>query len=70
MKNAVDSETKKGGGDAAAPDPKSQLATTELRKQISSVLCAIAKVFLTDCFMEENSLEHCDKLLDQVGKYL
>ena len=42
---------------------------TQLRKQISSVLCAIAKVFLTDCFMEEHSLEQCDQLLDQALTY-
>mmetsp|Transcript_24487 Transcript_24487/g.39382 ORF Transcript_24487/g.39382 Transcript_24487/m.39382 type:complete len:537 (-) Transcript_24487:256-1866(-) len=69
MKSAVEAETKKGGGDAAAPDPKATLAMTALRKQISSVLCAIAKVFLTDCFMEDNSLAHCEELLDQALTY-
>lgn len=69
LKNAVEAQTKRGGGDAALPDPKSQLAMMELRRQISSVLCAIAKVFLTDCFLEDNSLEHCDKLLDQALTY-
>jgi len=41
----------------------------EVRNQISSVLTAIAKVFLTDCFMEEGSLDHCDRLLDQALQY-
>lgn len=69
MKNELSVATKKGGGDAVAPDPKAQAAMQHLRKQISSVLCAIAKVYLTDCFMEDHSLEHCDALLDQALTY-
>jgi len=41
----------------------------EVKKQLSSVLTAIAKVFLTDCFMEDGSLDHCDRLLDQALQY-
>ena len=40
-----------------------------MKKQLSSVLTAIAKVFLTDCFMEDGSLDHCDRLLDQALQY-
>lgn len=69
LKNALGAAAGANGGAHLPADAKAQRTMLALRKQISSVLCAIAKVFLTDCFMEDNSLGHCDKLLDQALTY-
>mmetsp|Transcript_37181 Transcript_37181/g.44942 ORF Transcript_37181/g.44942 Transcript_37181/m.44942 type:complete len:433 (-) Transcript_37181:1314-2612(-) len=41
----------------------------EVKRKMSSVMAAIAKVYLTDCFMETNSQTLCEHLLDQALLY-
>ncbi|KAK3248532.1 hypothetical protein CYMTET_42005 [Cymbomonas tetramitiformis] len=49
----------------ASGDEASSLAKRkEVKKQLSAVMASMAKVYLTDCFMEKNSNSTCEELLD------
>lgn len=49
-----------GSGDEASSLAKRK----EVKKQLSGVMASMAKVYLTDCFMEKNSNSTCEELLD------
>jgi len=55
-------DASKSGKEAAARVP-------ELKRKMSAVLVAIAKVYLTDCFEDPSSKETCESLLDRALEY-
>ena len=55
-------DASKTGKEAAARIP-------ELKRKMSAVLVAIAKVYLTDCFEDPNSKDTCESLLDRALEY-
>lgn len=65
----LDAELRCLSGPGAENDNNVMFKRQGVKKKMSEVLTSIAKVYLTDCFMEKDAHKTCEELLDQSLQY-
>ena len=61
----LDAELRELAGPGAEDMVNVLFKRREVKRKMSEVLTSIAKVYLTDCFMEKDAHKICEDLLDQ-----